>query len=208
MIPKLLAVLAFVFALVVAATDALASATDRLRAFTRDTQTARASFSQTVFDKTGRKLQESQGQLQLQRPGRFRWVYEKPNAQLIVGDGRRVWTFDEDLNQVTVRPFDKVLGATPAALLAGTQEIENAFELADLPAAEGLEWVAAKPRARDAGVTGIRLGFSGTSLARMELEDAFGQRTVITLSGLEKNPRLAPEVFKFFPPRGADVIGE
>lgn len=208
MLSKWLAVLAFSLALVLAANDALASATDRLRAFTRDTQTARAAFSQVVFDKSGRKLQEASGSLQLQRPGRFRWIYDKPNAQIIVGDGRRVWTFDEDLNQVTVRPFDKVLGSTPAALLAGTQEIEVAFELADLPADEGLEWVAAKPRAKEAGVAGIRLGFVGTNLARLELEDAFGQRTVITISGLEKNPRLAPEVFKFFPPRGADVIGD
>ncbi|MBI3149876.1 MAG: outer membrane lipoprotein chaperone LolA [Betaproteobacteria bacterium] len=185
-----------------------AGAVDRLRAFTRDTQTASASFAQVVYDKTGRKVQEASGKFQLQRPGRFRWVYEKPNAQLIVGDGRRVWTFDEDLNQVTVRAFDKVLGATPAALLSGTQEIEGAFELSELPAAEGLEWVGAKPRAKEAGAAGIRLGFAGQNLARMELEDAFGQRTVIDISALERNPRLAPETFKFFPPRGADVIGD
>jgi outer membrane lipoprotein carrier protein len=199
-----------VLALVLATASGLtgAGAVDRLRAFTRDTQTVSASFAQVVYDKTSRKVQEASGKFQLQRPGRFRWVYEKPNAQLIVGDGRRVWTFDEDLNQVTVRAFDKVLGATPAALLSGTQEIEGAFELSELPAAEGLEWVGAKPRAKEAGATGIRLGFAGQNLARMELEDAFGQRTVIDISALERNPRLTPETFKFFPPRGADVIGD
>ncbi len=185
-----------------------AGAVERLRAFTKETQTARASFAQTVYDKTGRKLQESSGSFQLQRPGRFRWVYEKPNAQLLVGDGRRVWTYDEDLNQVTVRPFDKVLGSTPAALLAGTQEIENAFDLADLPDADGLAWASASPRARDTGVSIIRLGFADKELARLELEDAFGQRTTIDVLDLVRNPKISGEVFKFFPPRGADVIGE
>lgn len=195
-------------ALGLAAGGAEANAVERLRAFTKETQTARASFAQTVYDKTGRKVQESSGSFQLQRPGRFRWVYEKPNAQLLVGDGRRVWTFDEDLNQVTVRAFDKVLGSTPAALLAGTQEIESAFELADLPDGDGLSWVSAKPRAKDTGVAAIRLGFADKSLARLELEDAFGQRTVIVISALEKNPKLVAETFKFSPPRGADVIGD
>jgi len=201
-----IAVLAALLGLAAGAAEA--SSVDRLRAFTKETQTARASFAQTVYDKTGRKVQESAGNFQLQRPGRFRWVYEKPNAQLLVGDGRRVWTFDEDLNQVTVRAFDKVLGSTPAALLAGTQEIESAFELADLPDADGFSWVRATPRAKDTGVAAIRLGFADKNLARLELEDAFGQRTIIVISALEKNPKLPAEAFKFFPPRGADVIGD
>jgi outer membrane lipoprotein carrier protein len=196
------------FAVLLLAQGVQASAVEKLRGFTAQTQTASARFAQTVYDKAGRKLQESSGEFQLQRPGKFRWVYAKPFAQLIVGDGRRVWTYDQDLNQVTVRHFDQVLGSTPAALLAGTQDIERAFELTELPASEGLEWVGATPRAKDSGVNRIRLGFAQSTLARMELEDPFGQRTVIRIEALEKNPQLAPEVFRFQPPRGADVIGD
>lgn len=181
---------------------------DRLKAFTRETQTARAQFSQVVVDKAGKRVQQSSGTLLIARPGKFRWSYERPYRQLLVGDGEKVWIYDEDLNQVSVKKVDQAIGATPAALLAGSEDFERAFELSDLPAAGGLEWLAARPRTGESPFSEIRVGFQGSVLATLELIDNFGQRTTITVSGLERNPKLGAGEFRFTPPKGADVIGD
>ncbi|HEY4748533.1 MAG TPA: outer membrane lipoprotein chaperone LolA, partial [Steroidobacteraceae bacterium] len=117
-----------------------ASSIDRFKTFVRTTQTARGNFDQQVRDRAGTLVQESKGSFVFLRPGRFRWVYSKPVDQLIVGDGERVWIYDRDLNQVTVRKMSKALGSTPAALLAGSSDIEAAFELSDAGERDGLEW--------------------------------------------------------------------
>ncbi len=205
------ACIALVVVLVVglAIPDPAAAATlERLRAFVRDTQTARAAFTQTVADRNGNVRQQANGEFLLARPGKFRWSVDKPYKQLLVGDGKRVWIFDEDLNQVIVRKIGEALGATPAALLAGDQEVEKAFAWRDLPAANGFEWLLARPLASDAPFAEIRLGFDARGLATLEMLDAFGQKSVIRFTDMERNPILAPELFRFVPPKGADVIGE
>ena len=186
-----------------------ASAIASLKAFIRDTRTVRAIFSQTVLDRNMQIVQKGGGTMQFERPGKFRWVYEKPYSQLIVGDGTKVWFYDQDLNQVTVRKLDVAIGSSPAALLAGSNDIENSFDLAEAGSAGGTEWLEARPRAKESTFEWVRLGFSmeGT-LKTMELHDNFGQTTVLAFSQLEKNPKLAPDLFKFIPPRGADVISE
>ena len=113
--------------LAVLSLNAEASAIERFRAFAQNTKAARADFDQTVRDRNGKTVQQSKGNFVFQRPGRFRWVYAKPADQLIVGDGERVWIYDKDLNQVTVRKLSRALGSTPAALLAGSTEVEKAF---------------------------------------------------------------------------------
>jgi outer membrane lipoprotein carrier protein len=199
---------ALLAAAVLAAGAAEAATIDRLRAFVRDTQTARAQFTQTNTDRNGRVTQTANGEFLLERPGRFRWAVAKPYRQLIVGDGQRVWIFDEDLNQVIVRKVGDALGATPAALLSGNQDVERAFAWKDLPAANGLDWLAATPLASDATFQEIRLGFDANGLAALELFDAFGQRSVVRFAAFERNPKLAPGLFKFAPPAGADVVGD
>ena len=121
------------------ATVAGAATLDRLRAFVRETQTARAQFTQTVVSRNGGAAKTANGTFELSRPGKFRWNVEKPYKQLLVGDGQRVWVFDEDLNQVIVRNMGDALGGTPAALLSGNQDVERAFAWSDLPASDGLE---------------------------------------------------------------------
>jgi outer membrane lipoprotein carrier protein len=185
-----------------------ASSIDRFKAFVRTTQSARASFDQRVFDRAGRQVQESRGKFVFLRPGRFRWTYEKPIDQLIVGDGERVWIYDRDLNQVTVRKISKALGSTPAALLAGSSDIDAAFELSDAGERDGLEWLEAKPRDREAGFERIRMGFDTAGVRAMELIDNFGQTTRLRFSGLVRNPKVDPADFRFEPPKGADVLGE
>ena len=206
--PLRLFVKGLVLAAALTVTTAQAATLDRLRAFVRDTQTARAQFTQTVSDKAGRVTQTASGEFLLERPGRFRWTVAKPYRQLLVGDGTRVWVYDEDLNQVIVRRLSEALGATPAALLAGNQDVERAFTWKDLPAADGLDWLAATPVSTESSFAEIRLGFDARGLAALELLDAFGQRSTVRFTAFERNPKLAPDAFRFTPPPGADVVGE
>ncbi len=189
-------------------TGAVASSLERFSAFINATQTARGEFEQKIFDRNHKLLQESRGSLAFSRPGKFRWSYAKPYPQLIVGDGSRVWIYDEDLNQVTVRKLDAALGSTPAALLAGNNEAMRAFALSDQGAKEGLEWLDARPRGKEGGFDTIRMGFGASGLEAMELVDSFGQKTVLKFRGLQSNPGLDPRLFRFSPPKGADVIGD
>ena len=181
---------------------------DRLRAFVRDTQTARANFTQTVAGKDGRVTQSANGEFLLERPGKFRWSVDKPYRQLIVGDGQKVWIFDQDLNQVIVRRIGDALGATPAALLAGNQDVERAFTWKDLPAFDGLDWLSATPISKETTFAEIRLGFDPKGLAALELYDAFGQKSTVRFTAFERNPKLPIMSFTFTPPQGADVIGD
>lgn len=185
-----------------------AATLDRLRAFVRDTQTARAQFTQAVMVKDGRVSQPASGEFLLERPGKFRWTVAKPYKQLIVGDGQKVWIYDEDLNQVVVRRLGDALGATPAALLSGNQDVERAFTWQELSASDGLDWLSAKPISSETTFAEIRLGFDAKGLAALELLDAFGQRSVVRFTAFERNPKLPPSSFTFTPPAGADVIGD
>jgi outer membrane lipoprotein carrier protein len=135
-------------------------------------------------------------------------VYAKPVDQVIVGDGERVWIHDRDLNQVTVRKLSAALGSTPAALLAGSADIEKAFEISEAGSRDGLEWLEAKPREREAGFERVRMGFDADGLRAMELLDHFGQTTQLRFSKLVRNPKVDRSEFRFEPPKGADVLGE
>jgi outer membrane lipoprotein carrier protein len=185
-----------------------AASLDRYKEFLNGTQSARAAFEQKVFDRNGKLVQETRGNFVFQRPGRFRWVYDKPADQVIVGDGQRVWIYDRQLNQVTVRKLTAALGSTPAALLAGSSDIQSAFAISDAGEKDGLEWMDAKPRDRDAGFERVRMGFAKEGLQAMELTDNFGQTTYLRFSKLERNPKVNAGEFRFDPPKGADVLGD
>lgn len=192
---------------------ALTSAThaggvDRLKAFIAGAKTAEADFTQTVADKSGRVTQQASGKMAFARPGKFRWDYRAPYEQVIVGDGSKLWLYDADLEQVTVKPLGDVIAGTPAALLAGDNAIEKYFSLKDAGEGGGLEWLEATPKNKDTTFERIRMGFKGDTLVEMELFDHFGQRTTLRLSNFARNPVIAPSRFSFTPPQGADVIGE
>ena len=187
---------------------ALGSSLERFSEFITGTLTARGEFEQKIFDGNRRLLQESRGVLAFSRPGKFRWTYLKPYAQLIVGDGSKVWIYDEDLKQVTVKKLDQALGSTPAALLAGNNEAMRAFRLSDKGSKDGLEWLEALPRDKEGNFETIRMGFNRSGLQIMELVDGFGQTTVLRFKALERNPKLDSALFRFSPPKGADVIGD
>jgi len=184
---------------------ARADSVDLLRDFASNVKSGRAAFTQTVTSVDGKKKKDSSGQFEFVRPDRFRFSYNKPFEQQIVADGQKVWLYDVELNQVTVRPMAQALGATPAALLAGGT-LDKEFDLKAAPAADGLEWVQATPRVKDGPIQSLRVGFKGPSLAALEIVDAFGQRSLLRFTALEQNVKLPDNAFQFTPPKGADVI--
>jgi outer membrane lipoprotein carrier protein len=186
---------------------ALASGLDQLKAFLDNTKTANGAFVQSVVGKSGKKPQQSAGSFALARPGKFRWMYQKPYQQLLVSDGEKLWSFDPDLNQVTVKKLGKALGSSPAALLAGG-DLDAHFVLKDAGESQGIEMVDATPKAADGSFERVRIGFKGNLPRVMEIRDNFGQVTTLIFSEFHSNPALAKDEFHFTPPKGADVVGE
>jgi chaperone LolA len=188
---------------------AYAGATEKLKNYIASSQSGQANFTQVVQDKKGKKIQSASGTMQFVRPGKFRWVYQKPYEQIIVGDGAKFWLYDVDLNQVTVKKLDAALGSSPAALLSGNNEIERAFVLKDSGSKDGLDWLEATAKAADTGFDKISMAFNAQGdLAVMELRDSFGLKTELRFSNMQRNPQLPPHLFHFVPPKGADVLGE
>jgi outer membrane lipoprotein carrier protein len=186
---------------------ARADAVDALREFTRDARSGRAAFTQVVTSADGARKKTSSGTFEFSRPNRFRFAYTKPYEQLIVGDGQTVWLYDVDLQQVTVRPADQALGATPASLLAGGA-LEKEFELQAQPSSQGIDWVQATPRAKSdaGGFQSLRVGFRGRVLAAIELLDNFGQRSLLSFDNVSTNAPVSAEAFRFTPPQGVAVL--
>jgi outer membrane lipoprotein carrier protein len=197
---KLLAALLFSFPFA-----AQADAVDTLKEFVRDVKSGRSTFTQTVTAPDGAKKRSSSGSFEFSRPNRFRFVYAKPLEQTIVSDGQKVWIFDADLNQVSIRKFSAVLGATPAALLAGGS-LDKDFDVSNQPSESGMEWVLALPKVKDGAFQSVRIGFKAKTLAVVEITDSFGQRSTLQFSQMQSNAVIAADSFKFTPPVGADVI--
>lgn len=170
-------------------------------------QTLSAAFEQTLYDAQGSVTQTAQGRLSIQRPGRFRWDYDSPYRQLVLGDGQRIWTFDADLEQATVRPQDDALAGTPALLLSADQPPRSLFVIKPLPMRDDETWYELSPLAQDTQFNQLRLGFNGDSLVAMELIDGFDQLTVFRFSDGKRNGPVAAGLFKFVPPPGVDIIG-
>ena len=186
----------------------LAAGVDLIKSFVTEVRSAKAEFIQTVVDGSGKPVAQSMGTFLFQRPGKFRWAYVKPYEQLIVGDGNRVWVYDKDLNQVTVKALGDALGSSPAALLAGSNDLDRAYTFAQLPKKDGLDWVEATPTDPDSQFEKMRLGFRKSNPESMQLYDRLGQVTTIKFTKLERNPKFAADIFRFTPPQGADVVGD
>lgn len=189
------------------ASPAFANSITDLKSFVSQTHSMEAQFSQAVYDRNQRQVQAASGTMQFVRPGKFRWVYSKPYAQVLVGDGQKLWVYDQDLNQVTVKRLNAALGSSPAALLAGRNEIEQNFILRDEGQRNGLSWLSATPKSTQTSFRSIQIGFQGGNLAAMQLTDQLGQTTVLRFSQLKRNVPIAASEFHFTPPKGADVIG-
>ncbi|MBK7902245.1 MAG: outer membrane lipoprotein chaperone LolA [Proteobacteria bacterium] len=171
--------------------------------------TLTAVFVQVVQDKQGQVTERATGTLSISRPDRFRWDYQQPYAQTIVADGKKLWLYDPDLEQVTVRSLAQGLGATPAMLLSGSGKVGDAFSAGPIEQQQGLTWYRLAPKQKGSDFERVSLGFDGRNeLAAMELVDKLGQTTTIEFSQVKRGAALGDSLFRFVPPKGADVIGE
>ncbi|MBS3998236.1 MAG: outer membrane lipoprotein chaperone LolA [Hydrogenophaga sp.] len=201
-------------ALALASLSAQADGLKDLERFLREVGSAQAGFTQVVTSpqrvgEATARSKTSSGSFEFQRPNRFRFEYTRPFEQTIVADGQTLWLYDADLNQVTARKQQEVLGSTPAALIAaGTdmRALSEAFELKSAPARDGMEWVDARPRQKEGQLQSVRVGFRQGQLAVLEIADSLGQRSVLSFTDWKGNAPLPAERFRFQPPAGADVI--
>jgi outer membrane lipoprotein carrier protein len=197
------------------AADAPVGGAAQLRAFLKDSRTARGDFTQRTTGQSNsgqsgsgksKGVQSSSGQFEFQRPGRFRWVYNAPFEQTIVSDGEKVYLYDKDLNQVTVRRVEASLPASPASILFGTGDFERDFEVTDAGTRDGMAWLTAKPRAKNGSFEQIDIGMRAGVPGAMRLADSFGQTTELAFAHVERNPVVDAAAFRFTPPAGADVL--
>jgi len=180
----------------------------RMHAFLQDVKGLKADFTQIVLDSNGKQVKQSTGTLIIKRPDHFRWDYAKPNDETIVADGKHLWLYDVALQQVTVKPLNDTLAASPAVLLAGSNDVEKSFAVTDGGDHDGIAWVTLTPKVKDTDFDSVRLGFKGQEVAMMELKDNLGNTTRISFDHVQRNPALGDDSFKFTPPAGADVIGD
>lgn len=187
-----------------------ANATEDLNRLLASTLTMRADFIQTITDKTAKQLQEAVGTMALQRPGKFRWEVLRPTAQLVVANGQRLWIYDPDLEQVTIRLISKEMGETPALLLSNTEETlaKNFAVREGEDTTAGAQWFVLTPKNKNSMLATIKLGFVNDKLHTMFLEDHLGHTTVIEFTNVSVNTILASSLFKFKAPANVDVIDE
>ncbi|MGF6766031.1 outer membrane lipoprotein carrier protein [Paraburkholderia sp. GAS33] len=200
------------------AQHAFASGTEQLKAFVSQVHSARGDFVQQEVRAPSKaqsasdavqvmpKNSTSSGTFVFARPGKFIWSYEKPYQQILQADGDKLYVYDKDLNQVTVRPLGGALGASPAAILFGSNDLDKNFTLRDAGVKAGIDWLELIPKAKDTQFQSVGIGFRDGNLQAMELHDVFGNVTLLTFSNIQKNPPLPADAFKFTVPKGADVI--
>ena len=201
--------LSTVLTTMVLAGTAVAGGRDDLKAFTKGLKGLDGQFTQQVFDAQGKLKESSSGKVAVSAPRLFRWEYVKPYPQLIVADGNKVWVYDPDLQQVSVRPQGVEEQNSPLAVLVDPSKLDAQFRVKDAGTAGGLSWLSLAPKGgNDAGLRSARLGFGKTGLAKMHFVDARGQRTEINFTDWKRNPAFAVGTFKYVKPKGVDLIGE
>jgi outer membrane lipoprotein carrier protein len=202
------------------ASQAFASGTEQLKAFIAQIHSAHGNFVQREVKAPSKAAASasatqgmasrlggtSSGTFTFARPGKFIWSYDKPYAQVLQADGDKLYVYDKDLNQVTIRPLGNALGASPAAILFGSNDLDKNFTSRDAGVKDGIDWLELTPKAQDTQFQQVGIGFKNGNLEAMELHDVFGNVTLLTFSNIEKNPPLKADQFKFIVPKGADVI--
>jgi len=185
-----------------------AAALDQFKSFVSSTQSARGEFTQQQLgkSKSGKSSPASSGTFVFARPGKFIWTYQKPYEQVLQADGETLYIYDKDLNQVTTRKLGNALGSSPAAILFGSNKLEENFTLSEAGARDGMEWLNATPKAKDTSFEQISIGLKGGVPMAMELKDTFGQTSRLTFTNFQRNPQLGAQQFKFEAPQGADVV--
>ncbi len=184
------------------------SAVDKLSAFVKEVSQLEADFKQTVIDTDGQVLEEATGKFLLSRPGKFRWDYDTPFPQQIVADGERIWFYDVDLEQITVKLQDEALAETPAGLLSGNTLPEAEYHIRELESEDQLQWVRLVPKESDNNYQTVALAFDDNGIREMLMVDSFDQRTRLVFSNIKINADLPASRFQFTAPEGVDVVGD
>lgn len=178
----------------------------RLDEFFNGLQSMQSDFQQTVQDSRGNVTDNSTGTLALKKPGKFRWDYAKPNAQTIVSDGQRIWLYDPELQQVTVRRADLSLNGTPAMLLSGEGKLRDSFEIEHVENRDGMTVINLTPKRADTDFKMVQMALRKDQLVALSLSDKLGQRTLLEFKQFKRNARVADAQFSFVPPKGVDVV--
>lgn len=200
-----LLVVCFLFSPVINASD---SASEKLTVFLQTVVTFKSQFEQTVLSPQGEIIEQAKGQFILERPGKFRWDYLAPYPQEIVADGERIWFYDVDLEQVTVKSQQDALTDTPATLLSGEMLPEEKYKVRDVASQDGLSWVELTPKDTDSNFQTVRFAFDKAGLSQMIMQDSFDQYTRLVFSEVYENIELDANVFRFVTPDGVDVVGD
>jgi len=184
------------------------SATERLNTFVKTVNTFQAKFTQTILDPRGQVIEKADGLFILERPGKFRWNYKEPYPQTIVADGKNIWFYDQDLEQVSVKSQAEALADTPATLLSGNSLPEDNYTLTNLPSEDGLSWVRLVPKDAESNFQTVTLAFDNDSLNQMIMKDSFDQKTRLVFTQTVENPIMPKDMFVFITPPGVDVLGD
>lgn len=186
------------------------SANDVLSARLAKIDSMQADFTQTITDRKDKPVQKSVGHMSLQRPSKFRWSVTKPTAQVVVANGKRLWIYDPDLEQVTIRSLSKEIGETPALLLSNTQTtLASDFNVKmQQDKNGGLQWFFLIPKNQNSMLALIKLGFANNQIREMHLEDHLGHITNVEFYNILMNAKLSASLFDFKPPKHVDVIDE
>jgi outer membrane lipoprotein carrier protein len=177
-----------------------------LRDYLKGLDTLSSDFEQVTFNADHSAMAESKGVFYIKRPGKFRWEYRKPGEQIIIADGKRVYVYDVELEQVSHQDQARALAGTPALLLADSAPIDREFSVEDLPSSDGLAWVELRPKAQDTEVQSIQIGFEGKELRNLIMEDSFGQVTRLLFAGTKRNPSLRDDLFRLQPNKATDIL--
>ena len=197
----------FVLLFALASTASAQTARQQLQAFSKNLQTAEVGFQQTVTGPNGEKVQSAQGRLQIKSPSQFRWQYDKPTQQLIIADGKKIWIYDPDLQQVTVKPQDILNQDNPLSALTKPELLSKFYLVSELPMKQGQSWLQLVPKNKQSSpFDKAWLGFNSTGLLSMRLFDSLGQVSEFTFSPWRKNTKLAASQFRFSVPKGVDVV--
>ncbi len=188
---------------------AQASGVEQFKAFVVNTKTAKGEFVQVqikTVNGVSKMGKTSSGTFKFARPGKFIWTYVKPYDQVLQADGDKLYLYDKDLNQVTIKSLGNAIASSPAAILFGSVDLDKNFVMKDVGVKQGVEWLEAIPKTKDSQFETIGIGMKDGVPVGMELRDSFGQLSIVTLKNFEKNPSFAADQFKFVVPQGAEVL--
>ncbi|HVT33220.1 MAG TPA: outer membrane lipoprotein chaperone LolA [Rhodanobacteraceae bacterium] len=197
----------FVAAFFIMQAYAADTARSRMEAFSKDLKSVTADFTQTVTDANGERGDESRGTMALEAPRQFRWETKKPYEQTIVADGTRIWVYEPDLQQVSVRSQSGEEAHSPLTVLTDLSQLDSQFTASESGERDGLAWLKLASKAKEPEFEYAELGFSQTSLERMLFKDPLGYTTEIRFSNWRRNPKIDASEFTFTPPEGVDVVG-